>query len=102
MNLDEAFTYISDFDHRFLIIGFMSDGYRGIPATYKTVVTTAKDQDQVFTIIDKLKQYRVFELGKEIMSMLEWEAAMKANEAAKMEKEEKALLEKLKAKYETQ
>jgi hypothetical protein len=97
MNYDEAKEELSTFPLKYVIIGFKSDGLRGIPATYETDVVASSEQS-IFDDLKKFKEARVFSIS-EIGTPDHWQQKMKNYFDKKAEQEEKELLNKLKKKY---
>lgn len=86
---------------KYLILGFKSDGIRGIPATYNLVIDIATDEDGVYDRIAGLEaNFKVFSVGLQPLTSSDWLKAIAASGQSKKEREERALLQKLKDKYE--
>jgi hypothetical protein len=86
---------------KYLIVGFKSDGLRGIPAKYNLVIDMASDGDEVYDKISRLElNFKIFSVGAEPMTSQDWIKAVAALKETKSEREERELYEKLKKKYE--
>lgn len=86
----------------YVIIGFKSDGIRGIPATYNMVTEIANNEEEVLTIIPQLTPpFKVCKISSEgSLSWMTWDEKLKQKTGQQTEAEERELLKKLKAKYE--
>jgi hypothetical protein len=97
MTYDEAKEKLSTFPLKYVIIGFKSDGRRGIPPTYEMGIEASSEQT-VFDDLKKFQEARVFSIA-EIGTPDHWKQKMKNYFDKKAEQEEKELLNKLKKKY---
>lgn len=99
---EQAELNVYSADPQYVIIGFKSDGIRGIPATYNMVTEIAANEDEVLAIIPKLTPpFKVCKISNEgSLSWMTWDEKVKQKNGHETEKEERELLKKLKAKYE--
>lgn len=100
MNLENANTALECFSDKFLIVGYKSNGRRGLPIVYDWVIHTAIDDDGVCNKTKSLTKFKVFRISEETSSFTEWINLRIKKSEEQTEKEEKELLEQLKAKYE--
>lgn len=98
---EEAEKLVVAAEPNWLVIGFQSDGLRGIPHTFNMVAESSHTNEGVYAIIRKLEPpFRVFTVGSEYLSWQEWLQAAQNSTLLITESEERELLQKLKAKYE--
>lgn len=100
MNYQNAQESLSSFKDIFLIIGYKPDGVRGIPVSYKWVTETAIDENDVCEKTKGMTEFKVFLIGHEPLSFPEWINLRISKSQEATEKEEKALYEQLKSKFE--
>lgn len=98
MQRDQADKALQTFQPDYFILGFMSDGMKGIPPTYKTVSLLAS-KDNVFDMMRGLEKVRVFSLTETATEGDEWLQLRNKFFAEKTVKEEKELLSNLQQKY---
>jgi hypothetical protein len=99
---EEAEHIVYNANPKYLIVGFKSDGLRGLPATFNMVTLCAESEKELFQIIpDFIPPFRVFKISDEgCDSWQTWTERATAESTSKTEAEERALLQKLKDKYE--
>ncbi len=102
MKKEESEQWLNDFNPNFLVVGFRPDGIRGIPATYKEFILPVEFPKDVYSIADTLTDFKVFDLQPNSIDKKKWLELKIQFESERTEKEERELLEKLKAKYEPQ
>lgn len=100
MNYQKAQESLSQFEDIFLIIGYRPDGKKGIPVSYEWVVKTAINENDVCEKIKAFVEFKVFLIEEGPFSFDQWISLMISKSHEATEKEEKDLLQKLKAKYE--
>lgn len=100
MNREESRIKLKSFGDKFLIVGYKPNGQRGIPVIHKWVIETATDEIDVCDKTKGLVEFKVFLIEDGPLSFTEWINLRISKSQAATEKDEKELLEKLKAKYE--
>lgn len=95
----EARKELQSYSPEFIITGFMPDGYRGIPVKYNRAAMFLPSERDLIKAISDFSFFRVFAIGGEVESEAYWRDRAKAKSRDKTESEERALYEKLKAKY---
>lgn len=97
LKLEEAKEKLSKAPVKYMVIGYKSDGIRGIPRTFEMVVSAASEEN-IFDVIDALEECRVFNLS-EVGTSEQWKGKAKLHSDKKTEDKERELLQKLKQKY---
>lgn len=97
LHYDEAKEKLFSFPLKYVVVGFRSDGLRGIPATYVMDVVAASDET-LFSELKKFQEAKVFSIS-EIGTADHWKEKTKKHFEQEKEREEKELLSKLKQKY---
>lgn len=96
--LEKAYEILDNYPSKYLIIGFMSDGRRGIPFTYQVGVVGCND-DTLHATILSFEKGRVF-LMDEIGKWPEWKERALKDKKEKDQESEKQIYLRLKEKYE--
>ena len=99
MNYESAKEKLQIFPTQYVIIGFKSDGKRGIPPTYEMDVVAASNGN-VFDELKKFHEARVFSIS-EIGTPEHWKQKMKDHFDSQTQKEEIEKLKELRKKYPT-
>lgn len=102
MNKQQAQKWLQEFHGQYLILGFKPDGYKGIPATFEISTITANGPEDVFNSIKEFTEFKVFDLIESEYKEDWWKARAADQVNTMTEMEERELLQKLKAKYESQ
>lgn len=100
MKIQDAEVWLRLFCPHYLIAGYKSDGYRGIPATYKEEFEFVIFEQDVYEQLEKFTEFRIFELQESVVKPAEWLELKKKKTRVDVEKRERELLQKLKDKYE--
>lgn len=98
MNKQDAEKALQKMEPSFVVVGIKSDGYRGIPPSYKLEVSLAH-KSGIFEILEGFEQVRIFALKEEGESD-DWLKQRNQYAAEQTVKREKNLLAELKRKYE--
>lgn len=99
MRKEYAQQWLNGIDATLLIVGFKSDGYRGIPATFKEHIATAKNETELLQLIGGFENFRVFSIKEDEASSDWWKNRSENLKNQMTESEERELFEKLKEKY---
>lgn len=100
MNREQSHFILKNFGDKFLIVGFKPDGFRGFPVKYEWVTECAINESDVLNKIKGLIEFKVFLIKEGSFSFDQWINLSISKSQEATEKEEKELLEQLKAKYE--
>ena len=100
MNREESRIKLKSFSDKFLIVGYKPNGQRGIPVIHKWVIEAASDENEVCEKTKGLIEFKVFLIEAGPLSFSEWINLRISKSQEQTEKDEKELLEQLKAKYE--
>jgi hypothetical protein len=100
MNREESRNRAKNFSDKFLIVGYKPNGQRGIPVIHEWVTKTAIDENEVCEKTKGLIEFKVFLIEEGPFSFTQWINLRASKSQEAIEKEEKALYEQLKSKFE--
>lgn len=100
MNRELSDMKLERFSDKFLIVGYKPNGQRGLPVIYEWVTETAFDETAVCAKTRGLIKFNVFSITDGVLSFDQWTNLRITKEQEAKEKEERELLDTLKAKFE--